>query len=1704
MVLLKRLSDALADGDRVHAVIAASGVNSDGGTAGLAAPSVEMQRRLLEEVYGRAGIDADALWYFEAHGTGTPLGDPAECEAVGRALGMRRTRGPLPIGSVKSNLGHSEPASGVTGLIKSMLVLRHGRIPASLHATPANPDIDFEELNLTCVTEPRPVDGRSPGFVGVNSFGFGGANAHVVLAPPPVRTDDPERTGNPDPTRNGERPYGPLPLVVSARTRQAVGAAAAAMAERLGRAADDEFYDLCWTATRRRGRHPHRLAVLADTREEAARRLAAESVLDDAVEAGDGGGVVFVFCGNGSQWDGMAADLMAAEPAFRKGVEEADSHLRPLLGWSVAELLTRSRPAEGEPVVRPMADTLYAQPALFALQAGLVTLLDSYGVRPGAVVGHSVGELAAAYVCGALDGASAARAVVERSRVQAATAGSGRMAVAALSPDEAREAIAPYDGLVEIAAVNSARDVTLSGDAAALAVLGSVLATREVAFRELPGPYAFHTAAMDGVEQQLRTALRDLKPGTPHLPMYSTVTGKKVESGELDADYWWRNMRRTVRFAQAVRELAPIGVAAAVEIGPRPTLRGALTRLAAEQPRPGFTTVAAMDEDTPGSEAVRRAAARVLACATRDTAPDKLLPAPGRITDLPAYPWQHEPHWHGTPGDWTRVSGDGVLVHPLLGERLPSMEPAWYATVERTRTAWLGDHNVGGAVIMPATGYVEMALAAGRELYGGPTELDGIDIPRGLPLPWDATMDVRLQTTLSDEDGIWRIASRTGEDGPWRPHARGRARRLATPTPPPGIDPAALRARTSDTWDADRLYTLLSKGELRYGPAFRLLREIHVGDGEVLASYACTPPDDGYGGYLAYPPLFDAAWHACAPLLADLRTGYLPAAIGRVRIWGELPATGWTHVRQRACTPREVAFDITITDGKGSVVAAMDDCRARAMPANAADDAVQYATVLRAAPLPGSTTGPAPAPGPDAVLASAREEIEAVRADWSDARYARLFDGYERAMVERAVENLRTVLPGQDVFTLEEVHRAGVLPRHERYLRTLFELAVRRGWAVEEADGWRFRPSRTETPAIGTELVEHPDQLSLSVLSARLAPYSLEVLRGTRDHRELLFEGVDLLQQFYDLLPLNKLHNRLARALLRQVVAAWPEDRPLRILEVGAGTGGLTSWLLPVLPAERTHYVYTDVSPVYFPSAQSRFADYDFVEYRTLDLDADPLAQGYPPESFDLVVAAYSLHAAKDLAAGLRRIASLLTENGLLLATEVHDPVPLAVIFGPLEEFWSPEDEHLRPRSLLLPREQWPPLLRDSGFDDVVRTGATGPPAREQVSVLLARRTDDLPARPHAEEPHLPAQTAPSSETAPTPMDTPLSWLLITEDDSERELHQALARRLTAAGCPEARILRAAGVRDGETPPPLAGAGDLGIVYLLSAAQDREHGETPEDTVELAVTRVSTLRALARACADGALPGLRRLVLVSHPTGALPAPERPCVPGQAAVWGAARVLANELPSVPVVRVSLERGEGESDDADARRLVAELLPELHPSVGADGAGRSGGPDDSESSGSTDISDGKDGKSEDEVLLTRAGRFVPRVIHAPHPTRPSTHVANHRLAVDRVGLGYRLAWDEAPLPQPGPGEVTVAVRAAALNYRDVMVVTGLLPRSPRRGWSPRTTSAWKARAWSPPSARASPISPSGTASTDSCTPVPPTPASRRTSSGRFPSP
>ncbi|MFF7730861.1 SDR family NAD(P)-dependent oxidoreductase [Streptomyces sp. NPDC008001] len=1605
--VLKPLEAALADGDRVHAVVLACGVNADGRTAGLALPSAGAQAALLADVLGAAGAGPDDVVYVEAHGTGTAVGDPLECEALGRALGLRRRSGALPVGSVKSNLGHLEAASGVAGLLKALLVLREGRIPASLHAAPLNDAIDFPGLGLEPVTVMRPLPEVGRGVVGVNAFGFGGANAHVVLASAPAPEKGAEETAVAGP---GE---GRLPLLVSARTSEALSAAADRWAHHLEReAAGDrnrlDFYDVAFTAWHRRARYERRLVVLAANAEEAAERLrtaaGGDAAPGTARAAGvRGGRVGFVFSGNGSQWAGMGAALLREDTAFRQEAAALDALLTPLLGWSVVEEL--AAPADDGRWER----TEIGQPLLFTLQAALAAALGARGIVPEAVAGHSVGEVAAAYCCGALDREAACRVIAERSRAQAVTAGSGRMAAVGLGLADAERLLVSLGvrGRLVIAAVNGARDVTVSGQAAALAELEAALADREAFFKDLGLDYAFHSPAMEALKLPLQRALTGLQSHVPGIPMYSTVTGGLLGGEALDGRYWWRNVREPVLFHDAMEAMAGSGGCdVLVEIGPHPVLSPYLRRINGGSARPiEVVPTLSRGEDDPA--APDTALAHVLAAGARMD-DGRVFPRRGRVVSLPAYPWQRTRHWTGSPAWWREAPvEEGAAAsaeHPLLGVRQSSSAAAWQQELDPGVVPWLEDHRVGDAVVLPFAAYTDMALGAGRQVFGeGPVEIIGLSVVKALTVPVDdPTMNPRLHTTLAG-DGAFTVAGRTADHGDWTEHARGRVRRLLADRPP-ALDVEQIRSRLTGSLSAPEHYELCARAGLRYGTTFRTLTRLWTGAGEVLADYAAAGELDPR--HPAHPAVLDGALQALLPLLAtgnDRPVLYLPTGLGGVRSWRTMPAQGLIHLKSRSVSAQEAEWDVTVAGPDGAVALELSACRARRFEGVGSPEPTVLTEVLRVAPRPGPLADPAPLPGPDEVLAACRTVLGGLEAEQPAHLYATLKTRLSELIAHFVTAALQQIVPGATSFCPDDLIVAGVSPRHRRLLESLMDLSVQCGMLTEHGKG-RWQPTARPTPEslFAALLRDHPGGSMVALIYGICGRELPKVLRAESDPLELLFSEPDALAtRFYDHSWITRRQNRLARFALRTMVAHWPAERPLRILEVGAGTGGTTADLLPELPPEGTRYTYTDVSASFFVQARSRFAAYDFVDYQVLDLDSDPAEQGFSPGSFDLVIAANALHTARDLKAALRRIRGLLADGGQLLAAETHTHDMLVPVFGLLDSYWGSTDTGLRPHGPLLPRHTWPDVLRDCGFTSVAHTGDVTEPAGSDYSVLLAARA------PHPAD-RRPVTTAEGRSDA-----APRRWAVACVDlhsgpDAQRAVTEVLCAQdddpVSAVLTPHEAGGWAEFLADREGP--------AGIVLMSTQAS----ATTPAETTKRAVHALAVLRALATARQQAPTRARTMVWLVTlSPDGVTYCPPATSGPA-AALWGAARTLANEHPSLTVRRVALTgavapdaHGAGDF----ARRLWAEL---------------------------------RSPSEEDEVLLTPQGRFVTRVVPAGPPPSPNGAAPAWTLAVERPGRQYRLAWKTTTIPEPRPGEAVVAVAAAALNYRDITTVTGLIPALP----------------------------------------------------------
>ncbi|MEO8816118.1 MAG: type I polyketide synthase [Mycobacterium sp.] len=646
VVVLKPLSRALEDNDPIYAVIRGSATNSDGRTNGLIAPSGRAQEAVLAEAYRHAGVAPGAAQYVEAHGTGTSIGDAIEANALGAVLAEGRPPGSrCLVGSVKTNIGHLEAAAGVAGIIKVALALQHRAIPASLNFTEPNPHIPFDSLPLDVVRTLTPwpnIGGRA--VAGVSSFGFGGTNAHVVLAEAPqVRMA---------PTEDDTTAHRPELLSLSARSPEAltalVGKYEMALLSAVGGTA---LTDLCYTAGARRGHHDYRLSVVGDSPAAMFESLAAyrqgESraglSVGHCVSSRPGPGVTFIFSGQGSQWYGMARGLQDQEPAFAEALAACDQALHPHLGHSILKELAAPEGPEGSEDKSRLKDIGVLQPTIFAIQVALAALWRSWGVEPTAVVGHSLGEVAAAHVAGVLNLEDAARVICARARMLRKVRGLGAMMVVEATLVEAEDLIAGHESKVAIAASNSHRSTVLAGDQEVLAEVKAQLEQRDRFCRWIDVDVASHSPQMAELGAGLRGSLLKLRPGTATIPIYSTVTGELLGDRLMDADYWVENLCSPVRFSPALRRLLETGHDTFVELSPHPILLTA-AREDAEDLRRNCTVLPSMRRDDEG-RATMLGSLGALHTMGHQVAWKQLYPAGSRCVTAPTYPWQRVHSW---------------------------------------------------------------------------------------------------------------------------------------------------------------------------------------------------------------------------------------------------------------------------------------------------------------------------------------------------------------------------------------------------------------------------------------------------------------------------------------------------------------------------------------------------------------------------------------------------------------------------------------------------------------------------------------------------------------------------------------------------------------------------------------------------------------------------------------------------------------------------------------------------------------------------------------------------------------------------------------------------------------------------------------------------------------------------------------------------
>ncbi|MFK4089490.1 type I polyketide synthase [Kribbella sp. NPDC020789] len=922
VVVLKPLSDAQRDGDPIYALIRGSSVSQDGHTNGITVPNGDSQAAAMRAAYQRAGVKPYEIQYVEAHGTGTPVGDPIEAGAIGRVLSEGRAETDrVVIGSVKTNIGHLEAAAGVAGLIKTALSLKHGKIPGQLHFDDPNPAIDFDRLGLRVQTRlgDWPV---TPGrrLAGVNSFGFGGTNAHVVLEGPPELPAPPRRAH--------DRRY-VVPL--SARSPEALVAVAASTAEHLSENAV-HLLDVGHTTALRRSHHEHRLAVVAPTPADVTKYLRefsagrpTKAVTTGRAPAGGKPKVAFVFSGMGPQWWAMARQLLTTEPVFRAAVERCDEELRKYTGWS---LLDEMLAAEDD---SQMAETRIAQTANFAVQVGLAELWRTWGIEPDGIVGHSTGEVAAQYLSGVLSFEDAIRVNYYRSSLQQRATGTGRMLAVGLTPETLDKAVADAGPLVSVAAVNSPSAVTLSGDATILESMAAQLETFGVFHKFLAVKVPYHSHCMDPLRDDLQAGLADLQGRSATVPLYSTVTGTRIDGAGVNAHYWWQNVRATVLFASAFREMLADGYTHFVEIGPHPVLAGSMKELAAEQ-QADVLVVPSLRRDE-ADDAVLLGSLGSLYAHGQDVRWEAFY-GDGAHIELPTYPWQTKRYWNESVE--AREDRHYVQVHPLLGQRVSGSQPAWEREFGVGVLPYLADHRIQGTTLVPGAAMIEMAMAAAHEVYGDDCyTVEDLEFRKAVVLP--ETADPRLRTTLHQESGRVEIAGYTATpagDRTWTIHATAQLGRRTTE--PARRDLETARAECDTTVSRDAFYEQSRQMGFEYGPVFQAVQEIVSGPRSAVGRV--TVPEqirDDLSSYRFHPALIDAAFQvlltAATPKSEGAGTPYLPVGVDSITVHEPPRDEMFVVAEVVQADARIIVSDLALCAADGRVLAEIRGFRAQSL-----------------------------------------------------------------------------------------------------------------------------------------------------------------------------------------------------------------------------------------------------------------------------------------------------------------------------------------------------------------------------------------------------------------------------------------------------------------------------------------------------------------------------------------------------------------------------------------------------------------------------------------------------------------------------------------------------------------------------------------------------------------------------------------------------
>ncbi|NEP77742.1 MAG: acyltransferase domain-containing protein [Okeania sp. SIO3B3] len=1642
VVLLKSYDKAIRDGDKIYGVIKAIGTNYDGNTNGISAPSGKSQTELEQKVYQQFGINPETIGYVEAHGTATPLGDPIEVEALTETFSKWTNKKHFcAIGSVKTNIGHSGTAAGVSGLIKAILCLMNRKFVPSLHYSQPNPHIDFENSPFFVSTEYKDweIEADRPRRAALSSFGFSGTNAHLVVeeAPLEVRSQKSE-------VRSEDFLERPVHLLtLSAKTETAISELVSSYQDYIKTNPELEIADICYSANTGRTHFNHRLAVVAANQQELAEKLQQHKAEVGTLHATSVPGIfsgelltsaptkiAFLFTGQGSQYVNMGRQLYQKSPLFRETIDKCDRILEKLSGKSIINVIY---PQDGE--TSPLDQTAYTQPAIFAIEYALAKLWESWGIKPNIVMGHSVGEYVAATVAGIFSLEDGLKLISARGRLMQQLPAGGEMVSVMASESKVESLIAPYTDKVAIAAINGPRSIVISGVAEAVREIVSSLESEGIKTKQLQVSHAFHSPLMEPMLAEWEAVASQLTYNQPQIPVISNVTGTVADDSITTAKYWVSHVRQPVRFAQGMKALQEKGYEAFLEIGPKPILLGMGRQCLPDgggvwlpSLRPNVDEWQQMLSSL-GQLYVKGAKVNWLGL-DQDYGCQKV--------PLPTYPFARETYWAEVNGYQISYGQRVKDIHPLLGHQInfAGQQQVFESFIGAENPAYLKDHRVFNQALFPTTAYLEIATAIGRNHYQTPNVVvKNLKIERGLVLPEGERKIVQTILTPSDTTTQFQIFSQQQEDDlevqKWALHAAGEIE-PATEVSEEKFEIEKYLGECSNSVEVKQHYLKTQQQGISYGKSFQGIQQLWKGENQAIGKIGI--PEEiavGIEEYNIHPAILDAAFQVifnALPEQSGSKETYLPVGVEELNTYSQPGKYLWAHAsissEENDVTQKgSLKANVILSDEKGEVIAKIIGLKVKLASKEALLGRKEESIIDSLYEIDWKSKGrlgrllP-----PDYLLApkEVEQQLQPIVTEFSnqpDLKTYRvipsLLDELGREYVLQTINKMGWPYQAGDKFSSEsEAQRLEIIPEQKRLFNRMLQMLAEDGIIRElPSQGtdreWEMLQTLDQSlvnqgEKRGEELLnQYPLAEAELVLLNRCGAKLSEVLQGKQDPVQLVFPSGDLSSatRLYQDSTQAKMMNTLVEKALAKAIEKLPKARGVRLLEIGAGTGGTTSYLLPLLPPNSTEYAFTDIGALFTSKAKERFEEYKFLNYQTLDIEAEPTNQGFEAHQYDIIIAANVLHATVNIKETLSNTRKLLAPGGILLLLEVTTKNRIGdLVFGLLDGWWRFQDLELRPDYPLLTRSKWKEVLRETGFAEI-----SGLPELEEIPEL-------------SEEQTLFVAQADQTTSSPEPKD----WLILAD---KQGIAQKLATQLQAAGGVPTLVF--AGDKyeqldsgeftiNPENPEDFQQLiGSVSSLYGVVQCWTTETGGR-EKIEELSQYGCGTTLSLVQALVQKNLSQPPRLWLVT--SGSQPVPlNQPVIPNlaQSSLWGMGKVIGLEHPELNCVRIDLDPEA--TIESQANALFNEIWSE---------------------------------DPEDQVGLRGDSRYVARMIASHHqqleakegltiPSQP------YKLGILEKGSLDSLTLEPIKRDSPAAGEVEIQVMATGLNFLDLVATLGLVP-------------------------------------------------------------